>query len=782
MNLFRRLVAAMVGLAITSSGAGPLAGQVAAPQLDFSTYFGGSDAETVTALRVDGAGNIYLAGSTRSRDLPVTTNLFSLPATNGEWGFLLKFRADRSIAYGTYLERPVAALAVDSRGDAIVGDNLAAGNRFSGPLGDAVLTKLDASGSQVIYSVRLAGSRSDQVTALEVDSADSVVVVGATNSADFPLLNPLQSTVPPGSVAGAANAFITKLDSDGRILFSTGWGGQGEEMASALAIDRTGDIVVAGTTSSSDFPTTVNAFQRTVASVTCAGGCALRRDAFLVRVSGDGRTVRYSTLFGGANDEDVTALALDQFGSPHLAGVTRSADLPLKHPLQTTCDSAFTGNGCSAYVTKLTPDGSTLQYSTYFGSRSYYVSALGRAIAALSVDRDGNLIAVGTTAGNDMPVWRAVQNMNGGGPIFKSTDDGATWTPAGAGIAGTGAWFMKSGGRPAVLYAAPLGGNLHRSDNGGASWQALPMMANAAVDPLRPSTIYVVREEGAYKSTDAGVNWAPMPIDERFLSEVAVAPSAPSNVYAASPRRVFHSANGGVTWSRILDLDANGTVAATRIQNLTIDSRNADAVHVTLSDRAVMRREAGQQWTTLTPLECAFAQLFFADGLTPAMFAISCGKVFRSVDRGVSWREVGFSNRTAASLAVDPDAPGLVYVASAHNGVYRSRDFGETWTRIREPLDQDVRTILVDGASRTIYIGATDASNAFVTQLNAAGTVAMSTYLGGLNTTGARIAIDRNGSIVVAGVAGDRFPLVQPTQRDYRGMRDAFVARIIDPQ
>jgi hypothetical protein len=140
-------------------------------------------------------------------------------------------------------------------------------------------------------------------------------------------------------------------------------------------------------------------------------------------------------------------------------------------------------------------------------------------------------------------------------------------------------------------------------------------------------------------------------------------------------------------------------------------------------------------------------------------------------------REVGFSNRTAASLALDP--AGNVYVASAHNGVYRSRDLGETWTRIREPLDQDVRAILVDAASRTIYIGTTYASNAFVTQLTPDGRVDMSTYLGGVNTAGARIAIDRNGTIVVGGTTGSDFPVVQATQRDYRGAVDAFVARIV---
>jgi photosystem II stability/assembly factor-like uncharacterized protein len=781
MSRHARTWCAIVGLGIALGPSWPLARQDAATQLAFSTYFGGSSTDQVTAVRVDSAGSIYLAGFTRSRDLPVTTSLFSPPVTGGEWGFLLKLRADRSIVYATYLERPVVALAVDSRGNAIVGDNLPAGNRFSGSLGDAVLTKIDASGSQLLYSVRLAGSRSDQVTAIETDTTDSLVVVGLTTSADFPLVNPLQSTLPANSSAGTANAFITKLDSAGRIVFSTGWGGNDQDAASAIAIDRNLDIVVAGTTSSSDFFTTPNAFQGTYAAPACSH-CGLRRDAFVVRVSGDGQTVRYSTLFGGTGDEDVAALAIDQVGSPHIAGVTRSTDLPLRNALQTGCDSTFEGNGCSAYVTKLTPDGSSLHYSTYFGSRSYYVGALGRLINGLSVDPAGNLLAVGTTQGNDLPVWRAIQTGNGGGPFFKSTDDGLTWSPSGAGMAGTGAWSIMSAGRPTVLYTAPLGGNLYRSDDQGATWRGRPAIGDLAIDPLTPSTLYAVRDDGAYKSTDAGASWSRLPLEELSLLQVAIAPGSASNVYVSSSRRVFHSANGGATWSRILDLDANGTAALTRVTSLAVDPQSPNAVYATLSDRAVMRREGGQQWTSLAPLECSLGRLFFAGGLPPTMYAISCGKVFKSVDRGGSWREVGFSNRTAASLALDPAAPGIVYVASAQNGVYRSRDSGETWTRIREPLEQDVRAILVDGTSRTIYIGSTYASNAFVTQLTASGTVAMSTYLGGVNAAGMRIAIDRNGTIVVAGNAGSDFPLVQPIQGSYRGESDAFVARILDRQ
>jgi hypothetical protein len=330
-------------------------------QLEFSTYFGGTAAETVTAVRVDANGNVYLAGSTRSPDLATRGSLFSPPATIGlPVGFLTKLRPDRSILYSTFLERPVVALAVDSAGNAIVVDHLPAGSKFTGPIDDVVVSKMDANGTAMVYSVRLGGSRLDRAAAVAADHTGAVVVTGQTNSPDFPLLNALQPTVhTSGSTSGPGSAFITKLDAQGHLVFSTGWGGSGEDAGTGVAIDRSLDIVVTGTTASTDFVTTTNAFQRTLASTGCSANSLPCRDAFISRLSPDGQSVRYSTLFGGSNGETVQALAIDHLGSPHIAGATASSDLPLRRALQTMCDSAQTVNGCSSYVAKLSPDGSS---------------------------------------------------------------------------------------------------------------------------------------------------------------------------------------------------------------------------------------------------------------------------------------------------------------------------------------------------------------------------------------------------------------------------------------
>ena len=367
----------------------------------------------------------------------------------------------------------------------------------------------------------------------------------------------------------------------------------------------------------------------------------------------------------------------------------------------------------------------------------------------------------------------------------RSTDDGVTWAPSSAGIAGTGVWRMVSAGRHSPLYAAPLGGSVFHSADGGGTWRggraaAAPEPSDFDVDPLTPSTLYAISTNGAVKSSDGGENWSRIGLDETTFLSLAIAPSSPSNVYVSVRRGVFHSPNGGMTWSLILDTDPSGNLSRPYVQNLAVDPQNADAVYAMVSDGTVIRREGGRQWSTLASLECPGNQLVFAAGPSLTLYARACGKVWKSLDRGLAWRQMGFAERTAAWIAVDPSMPNAIYVASAHNGVYRSRDHGESWTRIREPREQDVRSILVDPASGAIYIGATGASNAFVTRFDPSGVVTLSSYLGGLNATGSSLAIDRTGAVIAGGTAGDDFPLVQPIQRSYRGAVDAFVARISD--
>lgn len=779
------MVRILIASLLVSTGAWLTAQEPAPARIDFASYLGGSGADAITAVHTAANGDIYVAGSTRSADLQPTSGLYPPPLPNSAAvGFLIRLRADRTVVYSAYLPRPVVALAVDAGGNAIVADHLPIATKFTGSIDDAAVSKIDPSGSSMIYSVRLSGSRLDRIAAIAVDRTGAVVVTGQTNSPDFPFLNALQSTVGSAAVTWhtGGSAFVTKLDAEGRMIFSTAWGGSGQAAGAGVAIDGSLDIIVSGTTASADFVTTERAFQRTMASTTCVVTAVPCGDAFVTRLSPDGQLVRYSTLFGGTNGETVHALAIDRFGSSHLAGVTASSDLPLNRALQTSCDSQRLVNGCSTFVAKLSPDGSALQYSTYFGSLSYYVYGPGQVVNDLSIDPAGNLVAVGTTQGNDLPLVTPFQAVNGGGPLFKSIDNGATWAPSGYGMSGTGVWHLASGGPRSPLYAAALGGRVFRSDDHAGSWRGhrggLDFNSQFAVDSLAPATLYAISGDRVMKSLDGGESWTALSLDERSLIAVAVAPSAPSNVYVAAQRGVFHSRDGGVTWSLVLDTYEGAAVPY--VQALAIHPHDAGAVYAMLSDRRILRRVGGHQWNPIASLECPANQIVFAVGQPATMYARSCGKVWRSDNDGQSWREAGFADRTAAWMATDPSQSSALYVASAHNGAYRSIDRGETWTMIREPLDQDVRSILVDpSAPGTIYIGATASSNAFVARFDPNGALTFSSYLGGLQASGSSIAVDPTGAIIVGGEAGRGLPLVSALQTQYRGSGDAFLARIV---
>ena len=370
-----------------------LRGQPANARVDLSAYFGGSGNDSASLVSVDEAGNYYLAGSTDSRDFPVRDSIFPLPPSTGTTppvGFLTKLRADGSIVYSRYLPRPLAALAVDAQGNATIADNVPAFLRGRA-LGDFVISKLDANGTE-LYSVRFAGSGLEQATALALDETGAVVITGNTDSPDFPLVNPLQPAVLPGDDGFDRSAFVTRLDALGRIVFSTGWGGTGEDLGRpSRSIAQARSPSPERRDRSISRPA-ASAFQRTLFSLNCSPFQSPCADAFVTRFSADGRSVIYSTLFGGTNAETVSAAAVDAAGSVHVAGTTASPDLPLRRAIQTACDNGRPinqGNACSQYIVRLNPGGTALEYSTYFGSRADYVNGAGLSITSLAADGAG---------------------------------------------------------------------------------------------------------------------------------------------------------------------------------------------------------------------------------------------------------------------------------------------------------------------------------------------------------------------------------------------------------
>jgi hypothetical protein len=174
------------------------------------------------------------------------------------------------------------------------------------------------------------------------------------------------------------------------VSFSTFLGGSGGDGANGMALDSAGNIYLIGGTNSTDFPVTSGAFQSTLAGNT---------DAFVAKLSSDGQHLIYATYLGGSNAEFPTGIAVDSSGNTYLTGQTYSTDFPLASPYQSQNLGA-----ADAFVSKLSPDGSVLIFSTYLGGTSQSEAT------SIAVDSSGEAAVTGWTYATDFPVVNAFQS------------------------------------------------------------------------------------------------------------------------------------------------------------------------------------------------------------------------------------------------------------------------------------------------------------------------------------------------------------------------------------
>ncbi len=390
------------------------------PTIVYSTYLGGSAREDVEGLAVDGAGNAYITGSTRSSNFPSAS-----PVQDNLGGeddvFVTKINAaGTALLYSTYLGGSSGdqgvAIAVDTAGNAyITGDtqstDFPTANAYQPSCavllfvcaGDVFVAKLNSSGNALLYSTYLGGNVTEVAGDIAVDSSGHAYVVGSTASEDFPLASPLQVTN-----QGSMDAFLTKLNGSGNgLVYSTYFGGTGEESGLGIAVSG-GEAHITGLTTSGDFPT-ANAYQPSY------GGDG---DAFVARFDAAGQSLRYSTFLGGGASDVGHAIALDSSGNAYLTGNTEG-QLPTQNPVQPTV-----GGNSDAFVAKLNRDGNSLIYSTYLGGSA---SDDGRDIA---VDGAGNAYITGETLSTDFPIANALQSNNRGNSdafVAKLNNSGDRW-------------------------------------------------------------------------------------------------------------------------------------------------------------------------------------------------------------------------------------------------------------------------------------------------------------------------------------------------------------------
>ena len=371
--------------------------------LVYSTFLGGSSDDLGFGIAVDQAGSAYVTGYTNSTDFP-TQNPYD-GSYNGDWDvFVTKLSsAGNALVYSTYLGGWAQdfgyGIAVDSAGSAYVtgvttSTFFPTQNPYDGSYhgsNDVFVTKLSPAGNALVYSTFLGRSGDDWGNNIAVDQAGSAYVTGMTKSSDFPTQNPYD-----GSWNGYRDVFVTKLSPTGNALvYSSFLGGSSDDFGGGIAVDQAGSAYVTGMTKSSDFPTQ-NPYD---------GSLGGSYDVFLTKLSPAGNALVYSTFLGGSSDDFSGGIAVDQAGSAYVTGYTYSTDFPTQNPY----DGTFNGGIYDAFVTKLSPTGNALAYSTYLGGSGY---DRGYGIA---VDTAGSAYVTGRTYSTDFPTQNAYDgNFNGG--------------------------------------------------------------------------------------------------------------------------------------------------------------------------------------------------------------------------------------------------------------------------------------------------------------------------------------------------------------------------------
>jgi len=296
---------------LTPSGAG----------LAYSTFLGGTLPEVATGITVDGSGAAYVTGGTDSADFPVTAGAFDTTYLFLDF-FVTKLNAGGSaLIYSTYVGGSHAEfdadIAIDAAGAAYIagrtdGDDYpvtpGAFDQTSDVPEDVVVTKINPTGTALVYSTYLAGNDVELSAGIAVDAAGAAYVSGWTQSTDFPV-TPGALTAPPDG----ARVFVTKLNPSGSALVYSALLDAGRTPG-AIAVDGAGTAWIAGQVSPGDtVPLTPDALDPSV------GGLA---DAYVARLSAEGSRLLYSTVFGGSAVEEAVGIALDGGRGVYVAGVT----------------------------------------------------------------------------------------------------------------------------------------------------------------------------------------------------------------------------------------------------------------------------------------------------------------------------------------------------------------------------------------------------------------------------------------------------------------------------
>ncbi|MFB3894914.1 MAG: SBBP repeat-containing protein [bacterium] len=367
----------------------------AAP-LIYSTYLGGNLSDEGNSIAIDSVGHVFITGNTYSSNFPVTTGAYDTTGLfDNDDIYITKLNiAGTVLMYSTYLGGSNVdesySIAVDTIGNAYL-CGFTSSTDFPVSSGafdtsqngnyDGFVSKLNPTGTALIYSTFIGGENYDQANDIALDSLGNAYITGDTWSAYFPTT----ATALDTTLKGYEDGFICKLNPTGTgLVYSSYWGGSNFDWGNAVAVDSSGNAYLTGVSNSPDFPITAAAFDTSYHG---------KNDVVVSKFNLDGTGLIYSTYLGDTCNEEAYDIAIDPFGNTYITGYTTSPDFPITLE---AIDTVYRGDE-DGFVSKLNANGTELIYSTYLGG-SYY--DWGNAI---TVDPEGNAYITGYTSSPDYP-------------------------------------------------------------------------------------------------------------------------------------------------------------------------------------------------------------------------------------------------------------------------------------------------------------------------------------------------------------------------------------------
>jgi hypothetical protein len=739
------------------------------PTLVYATYFG-SSYPTVNAVAVDTSGNIYMGGNTNQSFMPAVNAVQAgnLGQTNA---FIAKFNpTGTTLLYSTYLGGSqydyLYQIAVDSTSGGLVGVGFTYSPDFplANPVQPALGTpasafgfRLNADGNRLLYSTYLGGSGSASGNAVALDGFGNAYFAG--NATAF------QTT------AGAVNnccTFVEKLSATGSEVYGALLQA---DMGLAIAVDSLGAAYVAGYSTASSFPNNPPG-----ARTSNAGG----GDAFVAKLSPDATSLTWATFLGGSGYDFANSIALGAGNVVYVGGQTSSSDLPVTAgAVQQTY-----GGGTDAFVASLSADGNSFKWLTYLGGGKH------DSLTSLAVG-SGGLILAGNTQSRDFPITGAVQPAFPGSPyaFLTSANSGVSFASADVGLSSVFGGVILPDPSVAGTIVIDTGQGVFRSTNDGGTWTNVEPNSNGSTvrSLSNPSVLYTADGCSLYTSTDGGQAWVATYSNCTSTTPnayvVAVVPTDPNTVLAFNGSKEYRSSDGGRTFPQSITTPFSFSRSGTRI----VASPDGSLYAVAGYSGLYKSTDAGMTWTQLGNGAPTYLAAFALSTNSPSTLYASDGNNFyQSINAGASWTTT--APGTALNyLAVDPIHPLTVYGASTQSAaILTSTDGGLTWTPTGATLDSgSIEGLAVSPLnSAQLYVSDYVPQSGFVAKLTTDGTtLTWSTFYGPYDYAQIGGAVEApSGNVWVAGsVDSESLPLTPNARnRSTYAPGTAFLAEIAD--